>query len=108
MRQHVTVGYGAKDNVMFVPAMMEPYPEPVRDVSKVVLNAFTTNGNADRRAFVPERTCERVWYGPTRNYVCSLCGAGLPKGADRYVYMNYCSHCGARITRDESKGQGEI
>ena len=42
-----------------------------------------------------ERTCNRVPFG--RTLVCSECGAGMGKAAERYVYLNYCPHCGAKV-----------
>lgn len=100
----VKVSYSG-DNTLYMPAMEVPYPEPVRDVTRIVLNGFTTEGNSLSREFVPARKCDRVWYKPTRNYICSVCGAGMPKALDRHCYLNYCPHCGAKIEHDECVGK---
>ena len=44
-----------------------------------------------------ERTCHRVEYKPTKNLICSECGYGIPRALDRYAFVNYCPHCGARV-----------
>ena len=53
----------------------------------------------NRRA---ELTCHRVEYKPTRNLICSECGYGIPRALDRYAFVNYCPHCGARIVEEEA------
>lgn len=84
-------------DLLEIPAMEVPYPDPLQDVSKIVYNGFTTSSKDAARVFVPERTCKRVWYEPMRVHVCSLCGRGMPKALDRYCFLNYCPNCGARI-----------
>ena len=53
----------------------------------------------NRRA---ERTCRRVEYKLTNNLICSECGYGIPRALDRYAFMNYCPHCGARVVEEDS------
>ena len=53
----------------------------------------------NRRA---ELTCHRVEYKPTRNLICSECGYGIPRALDRYAFVSYCPHCGARIVEEEA------
>lgn len=53
------------------------------------------------RRYVPERTCHRVEYKLTGNLICSECGYGIPRALDRYAFVNYCPHCGARIERGD-------
>lgn len=48
-----------------------------------------------------ERTCRRVEYRPTKNLICSECGYGIPRALDRYAFVNYCPHCGARLVTDD-------
>ena len=50
-----------------------------------------------------ERTCERVLYKPTGVFVCSECGAGMPKQLDKYCYLNYCPNCGCRVIGTSQK-----
>lgn len=89
------------NNTMFVPAMEVPYPAPVRDVTRIVLNGFTTNGNSGRRVFVPERTCCWAYHVPKRLYVCSECGCVKPDVRNRQYRMRYCPNCGARIEEED-------
>lgn len=49
------------------------------------------------RRYVPERTCRRVLCEFTGNLICSECGCGLPRALDRYVFVNYCPNCGAKV-----------
>ena len=55
-----------------------------------------TNGKREQN-YIPERTCKRVLFKPTRVLVCSECGAGMSKQLDKYCYLHYCPNCGARV-----------
>lgn len=46
-----------------------------------------------------ERTCQRVFYKPTRVLVCSECGCGMSKQLDRYCFLYFCPNCGAKVVR---------
>lgn len=92
-----TVKVEFRNDSMAIPAWDTPPAEPLQDVSKIVYNGITTNGNEDMRVFVPERKCKRVWYEPTRVHICSLCGCGMPKALYKYCFLHYCPNCGARI-----------
>ena len=59
------------------------------------------NGERFERA----KECERIpYYGNgKKQFVCSLCGCGIGKQIDKYVYVNHCPACGARITKDYNR-----
>ena len=67
------------------------------DIERVLERHMAERWN--RRA---ERTCRRVEYKPTKNLICSECGYGIPRALDRHAFVNYCTHCGARVVEGDA------
>lgn len=107
-RRKVTVKY--VNGMMYLPAEQVPPLAPVRDVSAIVLNGYTTSGIEGRRVFVPEVTTSlvehRVGFGDPWPYHlrCTACGAVFgyfdcysTTGERRALRMHFCMRCGARV-----------
>lgn len=58
------------------------------------------NDQGESVDYLPERTCQRVFWQSGRMLVCSECGAGMTKALDRYCFLNYCPNCGAKIEKE--------
>ena len=90
-------------DLLEIPAMEVPYPEPLQDVSTIVYNGFTSRGVDCTRIFVPMTTCHPTskWPVPKHQTGCSNCGCAW----DWFYVMggfngppNYCPRCGAKNT----------
>ena len=87
-------------DLLEIPAMEVPYPEPLQDVSKIVYNGYTTSGTEGKRIFVPKAMCRPTSEPPVPKHQtgCSNCGCVW----DWFYRMggfngppNYCPRCGA-------------
>lgn len=95
---------------MFLPAEQVPPLSPVRDVSAIILNGYTTRGTEGKRVFVPEvtttlREFHRRITDPWPYHIkCTACGVVYDyfdcyttTGENRVLKMRYCMRCGARV-----------
>lgn len=90
-------------DLLEIPAMEVPHPEPLQDVSTIVYNGFTSRGVDCTRIFVPMTTCHPTSKRPVPKHQtgCSSCGCVW----DWFYVMggfngppNYCPRCGAKVT----------
>lgn len=93
-------------DLLEIPAMEVPYPEPLQDVSKIVYNGFTSRGLDCTRIFVLETTCHPTSKRPVPKYQtgCSNCGCVWDWFYRQHDFMgppNYCPRCGAKVTEEK-------
>lgn len=90
-------------DLLEIPAMEVPYPEPLQDVSAIVYNGFTTSGSDCSRTFVPMTTCHPTTppKRPEYSVECSNCACPWGYFYNVSCFMgppNYCPRCGAKNT----------